>query len=131
MYCYGLLSCNLLQNADCNPDSTVHVDGFLYSDDEVDELCDEGRMSRNYCMKCGSHQVHPLSMLSAFDTNYNAIVYHCFMHLPLCLGGLFYNTCQLATHNIQTAHFAGNFTTVLLNLIFMDLSSSSSVGRYL
>ena len=41
----------------------MHVDGFLYeNDDIIDELCDEGKMARNYCSECGSHKTKPLSM---------------------------------------------------------------------
>lgn len=39
---------------------TVHVDAFLYDDEIIDSLCEEGKMSRNYCLTCGSHQTAPL-----------------------------------------------------------------------
>nr|XP_013770481.1 PREDICTED: uncharacterized protein LOC102205492 [Pundamilia nyererei] len=39
---------------------TVHVDGFLYDDEQVDSLCERGLMSRNYCLSCGSHRTAPL-----------------------------------------------------------------------
>lgn len=39
---------------------TVHVDSFLYSDEQVDSLCEEGAMSRTYCLRCGSTQTAPL-----------------------------------------------------------------------
>ena len=44
--------------------TTVHVDAFLYDDEDIDRLCDEGRMSRNYCCDCGSHNTAPLSKLT-------------------------------------------------------------------
>ncbi|XP_034418969.1 uncharacterized protein zgc:109986 isoform X5 [Cyclopterus lumpus] len=43
---------------------TVHVDGFLYDEDQVDALCDEGTMSRSYCLTCGSHRTAPLDFIS-------------------------------------------------------------------
>ncbi len=49
------------QNSDCNESNTAHVDAFLFDDDEVDELVDEGKMSRNYCLDCGSWKTRPLS----------------------------------------------------------------------
>lgn len=49
------------ENADCAPDTTVHVDAFLYSDSDIDDLVGEGKLSRNYCKACGSHNVAPLS----------------------------------------------------------------------
>ena len=61
-----------LQNADCVAASTVHVDSFLYSDDAIDALCDDGLMSRNYCRQCGSQQVAPLSTFSDWP-NYKII----------------------------------------------------------
>ncbi|KAF9431331.1 hypothetical protein BGZ76_000452 [Entomortierella beljakovae] len=45
-------------------DNVVHVDGFLYTEDDVDELCDSGKLSRNYCMKCGSKDTKPLNFIS-------------------------------------------------------------------
>lgn len=38
----------------------VHVDAFLYDDEIIDSLCEEGKMSRNYCLACGSHKTAPL-----------------------------------------------------------------------
>ncbi|XP_048340749.1 uncharacterized protein LOC125426482 isoform X2 [Sphaerodactylus townsendi] len=43
---------------------TVHIDAFLYDDDIIDTLCEEGKMSRNYCLTCGSHQTAPLEFIS-------------------------------------------------------------------
>ncbi|XP_069008905.1 uncharacterized protein [Embiotoca jacksoni] len=43
---------------------TVHVDSFLYDDEQVDSLCEEGAMSRTYCLGCGSHQTAPLDFIS-------------------------------------------------------------------
>uniref|UniRef100_A0A914UZD9 Methyltransferase domain-containing protein n=1 Tax=Plectus sambesii TaxID=2011161 RepID=A0A914UZD9_9BILA len=54
---YGLES-------DCRPETTVHVDAFLYDEDEVDELVDQGALSRNYCRMCGSHATAPLTFIS-------------------------------------------------------------------
>ncbi|XP_022621872.1 uncharacterized protein LOC111237171 [Seriola dumerili] len=43
---------------------TVHVDSFLYDDEQVDSLCEEGTMSRSYCLSCGSYRTAPLDFLS-------------------------------------------------------------------
>ncbi|XP_069494552.1 uncharacterized protein [Ambystoma mexicanum] len=43
---------------------TVHVDSFLYEDTLIDQLCEEGRMSRHYCLSCGSQQTAPLGFIS-------------------------------------------------------------------
>ncbi|KAF9979133.1 hypothetical protein BGZ73_005301 [Actinomortierella ambigua] len=45
-------------------DNVVHVDGFLYTEDDVDQLCDDGKLSRNYCLKCGSKDTQPLNFIS-------------------------------------------------------------------
>ncbi|XP_030574729.1 uncharacterized protein LOC115772555 [Archocentrus centrarchus] len=42
----------------------VHVDGFLYDDEQVDSMCEKGIMSRNYCLSCGSHRTAPLDFIS-------------------------------------------------------------------
>ena len=50
------------------PEPTVHVDAFLYDEDFIDSLCEEGKMSRNYCMVCGSHRTAPLGGHSSPQT---------------------------------------------------------------
>jgi hypothetical protein len=30
--------------------NTLSVDGFLYEEDDIDDLCDAGKLSRNYCL---------------------------------------------------------------------------------
>uniref|UniRef100_V5HI87 Uncharacterized protein n=1 Tax=Ixodes ricinus TaxID=34613 RepID=V5HI87_IXORI len=52
------------ENADCRPETTVHVDAFLYSDCDIDQLVEEGKLSRNYCKACGSRDVAPLTFIS-------------------------------------------------------------------
>uniref|UniRef100_A0A4W5MST8 Zgc:109986 n=1 Tax=Hucho hucho TaxID=62062 RepID=A0A4W5MST8_9TELE len=47
-----------------NPQPTLHEDAFLYVEETVDTLCEEGKMSRNYCLKCGSHRTAPLEFIS-------------------------------------------------------------------
>ncbi|XP_075741568.1 uncharacterized protein LOC142791223 isoform X2 [Rhipicephalus microplus] len=52
------------KNADCDPATTVHVDAFLYDDEAIDELVEQGRLSRSYCKACGSHDTAPLTFIS-------------------------------------------------------------------
>jgi hypothetical protein len=54
----------LSQNSDCDSLTTEHIDAFCYDDDDIDDLCDAGQMSRNYCTDCGSRNVRPLSKLN-------------------------------------------------------------------
>ncbi|XP_054828021.1 uncharacterized protein LOC129324683 [Eublepharis macularius] len=53
-----------IQKLHQQPKPTVHVDAFLYDDESIDSLCEEGKMSRNYCLICGSHQTAPLEFIS-------------------------------------------------------------------
>ncbi|XP_034530823.1 uncharacterized protein zgc:109986 [Notolabrus celidotus] len=43
---------------------TVHVDSFLFDEDEVDSRCEEGTMSRSFCLSCGSFRTAPLDFIS-------------------------------------------------------------------
>ncbi|KAK2826829.1 hypothetical protein Q5P01_021043 [Channa striata] len=43
---------------------TVHVDSFLYDDEQVDALCEAGTMSRTYCVSCGSSRTAALDFIS-------------------------------------------------------------------
>ncbi|KAM4690222.1 uncharacterized protein WCC33_017633 [Rhinophrynus dorsalis] len=54
----------VIQNILSLKQPTLHVDSFLYDDDTIDSLCDEGKMSRNYCMSCGSRNTAPLDFIS-------------------------------------------------------------------
>ncbi|KAL2099069.1 hypothetical protein ACEWY4_005549 [Coilia grayii] len=53
-----------IQKTQQNIKPTVHVDAFLYDDEAVDLLCEEGKMSRNYCLTCGSQRTAPLEFIS-------------------------------------------------------------------
>ncbi|XP_023370161.1 uncharacterized protein LOC111726038 [Otolemur garnettii] len=66
-----------LQKMQQQPDPTVHVDAFLYDEDFIDSLCEEGKMSRNYCMVCGSHKTAPLGFIShSFSLMELKFMYH-------------------------------------------------------
>ncbi|XP_052010225.1 uncharacterized protein zgc:109986 [Xyrauchen texanus] len=53
-----------IQKTHQKPHPTVHVDAFLYDEETVDSLCEEGKMSRNYCLSCGSHRTALLDFIS-------------------------------------------------------------------
>ncbi|XP_019734467.1 uncharacterized protein LOC109521210 isoform X1 [Hippocampus comes] len=62
----AMLACeaNALHKMKQRARPTVHVDAFLYDDEHVDSLCEAGRMSRCYCLKCGSCSTAPLDFVS-------------------------------------------------------------------
>ncbi|XP_022053566.1 uncharacterized protein zgc:109986 isoform X1 [Acanthochromis polyacanthus] len=43
---------------------TLHVDSFLYDEDQVDSLCEDGTMSRTFCLNCGSQKTAALDFVS-------------------------------------------------------------------
>ncbi|KAG7328357.1 hypothetical protein KOW79_008301 [Hemibagrus wyckioides] len=53
-----------IQKTQQNPKPTMHVDAFLYDEETVDSLCEEGKMSRNFCLTCGSHRTAPMEFIS-------------------------------------------------------------------
>lgn len=66
-----------LQKIRQQPEPTVHVDAFLYDEDFIDTLCEEGKMSRNYCTVCGSHRTAPLGFIShSFSLTELKFIYH-------------------------------------------------------
>ncbi|KAL1790314.1 bromodomain adjacent to zinc finger protein domain 1A [Sigmodon hispidus] len=66
-----------LQKMQQQPEPTVHVDAFLYDEDFIDSLCEEGKMSRHYCTMCGSHQTAPLEFIShSFSLMELKFIYH-------------------------------------------------------
>ncbi|XP_011861851.1 PREDICTED: uncharacterized protein LOC105558657 isoform X2 [Vollenhovia emeryi] len=52
------------ENSDCDPNITLHMDEFLYSDEDIDELVDNNQLQRYYCTDCGSRSIKPLILLS-------------------------------------------------------------------
>ncbi|KAM9290750.1 uncharacterized protein RDI95_003386 isoform 3-T3 [Morus bassanus] len=53
-----------IQKIHQHPLPMIHVDAFLYDDDFVDSLCEEGKMSRSYCTECGSYKTASLEFIS-------------------------------------------------------------------
>ncbi|EGG13909.1 hypothetical protein DFA_11670 [Cavenderia fasciculata] len=49
---------------DYTKENTVSVDGFLYSESDVDELIERGKLANNYCLDCNSHNTSPLNFIS-------------------------------------------------------------------
>jgi len=48
-----------------NRKNTLHVDGFLYGNDEdIDDLCEQGKMSRSFCLDCGSNRTENYNFIS-------------------------------------------------------------------
>ncbi|KAK7880639.1 hypothetical protein WMY93_032717 [Mugilogobius chulae] len=43
---------------------TVHVDGFLFDENLLDSMCEDGTFSRNFCLQCGSSRTRELEFLS-------------------------------------------------------------------
>ncbi|KAK7913145.1 hypothetical protein WMY93_013356 [Mugilogobius chulae] len=39
---------------------TVHVDGFLFDENLLDSMCEDGTFSRNFCLQCGSSRTREL-----------------------------------------------------------------------
>ncbi|KAL3075170.1 hypothetical protein niasHS_013393 [Heterodera schachtii] len=50
--------------ADCTAQNTVHVDAFLFDDDDVDQLATDGILRRHFCTKCRSTDVEQFNFIS-------------------------------------------------------------------
>ena len=47
-----------------NDKNCVHVDAFLYDDDDVELLVESGKISNNYCKDCNSSKIEPMTFIS-------------------------------------------------------------------
>ncbi|CAH0755082.1 unnamed protein product [Diatraea saccharalis] len=56
--------------ADCNAINTVHVDEFLYDQDEVNELVKKGKLQKYYCLNCNSRNIKDLTLISHSMSRY-------------------------------------------------------------
>lgn len=43
--------------SDCNKINTIHVDEFVYDEDDVEKLVKKGKLKRHYCVDCNSRNV--------------------------------------------------------------------------
>jgi len=50
--------------ADYTAQNTQSVDGFLYEEDDIDDLCEQGKLSRSFCTACGSRNIKDLNFIS-------------------------------------------------------------------
>ena len=48
-------------DADVTPANSVHLDAFLYDEEEEERLVQEGKLSRYACKRCGSKETEQLS----------------------------------------------------------------------
>nr|XP_042895010.1 uncharacterized protein LOC107450892 isoform X2 [Parasteatoda tepidariorum] len=55
---------NLLTESAPRTTPILHVDSFLFEDEHIDSLVEEGKLSRNYCKDCGSSNVSPITFIS-------------------------------------------------------------------
>uniref|UniRef100_A0A914HT34 Ubiquinol-cytochrome c chaperone domain-containing protein n=1 Tax=Globodera rostochiensis TaxID=31243 RepID=A0A914HT34_GLORO len=67
--------------AECKPHNTLHVDAFLFDDNDVDEMAKDGILRRYFCQNCHSTDVEQFTLIShslAIDE-----LHHLFtVHLP-------------------------------------------------
>lgn len=55
---------------------TLHVDSFLYDEDQVDSLCEAGTMSRSFCLTCGSYRTAPLGQNTSTTIFWSSTLSH-------------------------------------------------------
>lgn len=51
-------------NSDCNTTPTIHIDDFLYDDEDLDALVEKGKLSRFYCTECKSRDIKEIVFIS-------------------------------------------------------------------
>lgn len=51
-------------NADCKPETTVHIDAFLYKEEELGNLENENKINLYYCKDCNSQSIGHLSLVT-------------------------------------------------------------------
>ncbi|XP_059062047.1 uncharacterized protein LOC131854880 [Achroia grisella] len=50
--------------ADCTKESTCHIDEFLYDHNTVEDLTQQGKIKRHYCVDCNSRNIKELTLIS-------------------------------------------------------------------
>ncbi|KAN0030301.1 hypothetical protein ACTA71_010063 [Dictyostelium dimigraforme] len=49
-------------------ENTINVDGFLYTEEDIDDLIESGELKNNYCLDCGSKSITPINFISHSTT---------------------------------------------------------------
>jgi len=49
-------------------ENTINVDGFLYTDEDIDELVESGKLQSHYCLDCNSKSIATLNYISHSTT---------------------------------------------------------------
>ncbi|KAN0033705.1 hypothetical protein ACTFIV_000169 [Dictyostelium citrinum] len=49
-------------------ENTINVDGFLYTEEDIDDLIEAGELKNNYCLDCGSKSITPINFISHSTT---------------------------------------------------------------
>ncbi|GLH13918.1 Uncharacterized protein GBIM_18404 [Gryllus bimaculatus] len=106
-------------NSDCDPNHSIHVDAFLYDDEMVDKLCDEGQIPRSYCLQCGSRKTKPLIVLD-IGSRLGGILYGAFLYTRAAkIVGIEMNSdfCKLQREVIKKYNFQDRIEIIEDNVI--------------
>ena len=52
------------EDSKLNATNSIHIDAFLYDEDEEDVLVQQGLLSRNFCGDCGSRNIEDLTFVT-------------------------------------------------------------------
>ncbi|XP_057329528.1 uncharacterized protein LOC130670244 [Microplitis mediator] len=58
------ITSNKQENSGPDSDTTIHIDGFLYDEEDLETLEDDGDLARYYCEDCGSKKIKFLNIIS-------------------------------------------------------------------
>jgi len=96
-------------DSDCRPETTVHVDAFLYDETEIDRMAENGQLNRNYCCACGSHATRPLTFIShSLSVDQLRYVFTVLIPLASLTDGLLVDVGSRLGAVLYAAHLYGN-----------------------
>ena len=101
----GIIMTIYLQFESYTEANTLSVDGFLYEEDDIDDLCDAGKLTRNYCLGEGGIAclICRSRMCSSADQNVSVCIYRMwkpsYKTAKFCFSFPFYSGASL---HIQT-----------------------------
>merc|ERR1712002_1311752 len=108
--------------ASFDPATSVHVDSFLYDDDAIDDLVEDGKFSRHYCSKCLSRDVSLLNFIS-HSASIAQVKYVVRALIPVALEHL-----SLPTSSLRFLDVGSRFGPFLLGASLFSSGFSSIVG---
>ncbi|GAB1600750.1 uncharacterized protein LOC115222611 [Argonauta hians] len=114
-------------NSDCTSQTTAYIDAFLYDEEDINCLGEDGKISLNYCQDCYSRNIEPLTLVThSASTAQIRYIFHFLLpdisgknllDVGSRLGAILYGGYLLTNANIEGVEIDKNLCEIQENII--------------